>query len=581
MEIIMNKPQVDPFTLEIIKESLVAIGDEMFLTVQRTSMSTVIYEVLDFAVGITDKQGRLITQGNGVTLFLGTLDYAVRAVMTKFGVENLHPGDIFIINDPYGGGGTHLSDVTIVQPLFFENQIAGFAANKAHWTEVGGANPGSWSTTTTEIYQEGLQFPTIKIFDRGEPIQSVIDIIEANVRTPNESLGDMFAQVASTRVAERRLQEICAKYGLDVVESVMNAWLDYTEELTRQELRKIPDGVYTATDRLDYDGKEGTAYEVCVKVTKTADKIICDFTGSHSQVDLPFNLSYTGLVSSVRAALMALTDPSIPASAGCFRVIEVICPPRTIFTVERPKSVGSFQEPMSFPVDLVWHALAPVIPHRLTAGHFLSVCATIVAGQHPDTGELFLLVEPQAGGWGAGFDKDGENGMVCVGDGETYIIPIEVCEARYGVLVDQYKFDITDGGMGEYRGGRGLVRDYRVTSEEAFYTGIFSRAYDYPWGLAGGQKGSPNYFKFISTDGSETGIKAREARYPVKKNEVIRLVTGTGGGYGNPLKRTIEKVQDDVKNGYITIEHAEKYFGVTLDPTTLELIRISDERKRQ
>lgn len=576
----MNKTQVDPFTLEIIKEGLVAIGDEMFLTVQRTSMSTVIYEVLDFAVGITDKQGRLITQGNGVTLFLGTLDYAVKAVLEKFGEENLHPGDIFIENDPYGGGGTHLSDVTIIQPLFYKKQLAGFAANKAHWTEVGGANPGSWSTTSTEIYQEGLQFPTIKIFDRGEPIQSVIDIIKANVRTPNESLGDMYAQVASTRVAERRLQEICSKYGLDVVERVMEEWLDYTETLTRQELQKIPNGVYEAKDRLDYDGQEGTAYEVCVKVTKTDDKIICDFTGSHPQVDnLPFNLSYTGLVSSVRAALMALTDPRIPASDGCFRVVDVICPPRTIFTVERPAPVGSFQEPMSFPVDLVWHALAPVIPHRLSAGHFLSVCATIVAGLHPDTGELFLLVEPQAGGWGAGINKDGENGLVCVGDGETYIIPVEVCEARYGILVDQYKLDITDGGMGEYRGGRGLVRDYRITSDEAFYTGIFSRLYDYPWGLEGGLQGSPNYFKVIYADGSETERMAREARFPLKKNDVVRLVTGTGGGYGNPLKRPVEKIQDDVKNGYITIEHAEKYFGVVLEPTTLKILKISDARK--
>jgi N-methylhydantoinase B len=194
---------IDPFTLEIIKEQLVAIGDEMFVTTQRTSMSTIIYEVLDYATGLTDAQGRLITQGNGVTLFLGTLDFGVRSVLEKFGPDGLKPGDVIMTNDPYEGGGTHLSDVSLIMPIFYDGKIVAFAANKGHWTEVGGMAAGSWTTNSTEIYQEGLQFPCIKAFEEGQPIQSLIDLIRANVRTPDMSIGDMFAQVASLRIADR------------------------------------------------------------------------------------------------------------------------------------------------------------------------------------------------------------------------------------------------------------------------------------------------------------------------------------------------------------------------------------------
>ena len=207
------KQAIDPFTLEIIKEGLGAIGDEMFVTMQRTSMSTIIYEVLDYAVGLTDAKGNLITQGNGVTLFLGTLDFGARSVLDKFGAENLKPGDIYITNDPYTGGGTHLSDVSILAPIFYEGRLVAFAANKGHWTEVGGMAAGSWTTNSTEIYQEGLQFPCIKLFDQGEPIQSLLDIIRANVRTPDMSIGDMYAQVASMRIAERRFRRCAASTG--------------------------------------------------------------------------------------------------------------------------------------------------------------------------------------------------------------------------------------------------------------------------------------------------------------------------------------------------------------------------------
>jgi N-methylhydantoinase B len=542
-------------------------------------MSTIIYEVLDFAVGLTDAQGYLITQGNGVTLFLGTLDFGVRSVLEKFGPANLKPGDIYITNDPYTGGGTHLSDVSIIMPIFYEDQLVAFAANKAHWTEVGGMAPGSWTTNSTEIYQEGLQFPCVKLFDQGQPIQSLIDLVRANVRTPDMSIGDMYGQVASVRIAAQRFQEMCQKYSLEVVMAGIEALLDYGEELTRQELGKLPAGVYEAVDYIDDDGIGHGPFEVRVKVTIAGDKMICDYTGTHAQVPGPINCSRTGLYSAARAVLMALTDPAIPASEGCFRAVEVICPDGTIFTCSRPAPVSTYWETMLYASDLIWKAMAPVLPDRLPAGHFLSVCGTVVAGLHPDSGELFLLVEPQAGGWGAGADKDGENGLVCLGDGETYIIPVEVCETRYGVLVDQFGFDISDGGAGQFRGGRGLVRDYRITANEAWFTGTFGRHKYLPWGMAGGEEGSKNYTQFLFADGRAPKIYGKTAQLHLKKGDVARLITGSGGGYGDPMVRSVEQVQDDVKNGYITLDQAKQEYGLVLDPKTLAVKKRINGRK--
>ncbi len=577
----MPKNEIDPFTLEIIKEGLLAVGDEMFVTMQRTSMSTIIYEVLDYATGLTDAKGRLITQGNGVTLFLGTLDFGVQSVLDKFGEEGLKPGDIIITNDPYEGGGTHLSDVTLIMPIFFKGKISAFSANKGHWTEVGGRAAGSWTTNSTEIYQEGLQFPCIKIFNEGEPNQSLIDLIRANVRTPDMSIGDMFAQAASLRIAEKRFQELCKKYSVENVLAGVETLMNHSEQLVIQEIKKIPPGIYEASDFIDDDGVGNGPFEVKVKVTVDEDSITCDFTGSHPQVPGPVNSARTGLYSAARAVLISLTDPSIPANDGCFRPLKIICPDKTIFTCEKPASVSTYWETMMYASDLMWRAMAPVMPKKLPAGHFLSVCGVVLSGIHPDTGDLFILVEPQAGGWGAGEDKDGENGLVCVGDGETYIIPIEVCETRYGVLVDRYGYDITEGGEGRYRGGRGLVRDYRITAEEAWYTGTFGRYKFLPWGMNGGNNGSKNYTKMFFADDRKPEVFGKAAQYHMKKGDVASLITGTGGGHGDPMKRPVEMVIADLKNGYITPETAEKGYGVTVNPETFEVEKLAPGRGKK
>jgi N-methylhydantoinase B len=572
----VSTTRLDPFTGEVIKDALIAVGDEMFIALQRTSMSTIIYEVLDFASGLTDARGQLITQGNGVTGFLGTLTEAVRSTLDKFG-DDLHPGDVVITNDPYSGGGTHLSDVSLVVPIFVDGRLAAFAASKAHWTEVGGKDPGSWTTDSTEIYQEGLQFPCVKLWSRGEPNTALLDLIAANVRLPDMTLGDLHAQAASLRLGQRRFGEVCAKYGAATVHAAIEYLLDHGERLTRLELAALPNGVYEAEDFIDDDGIGNGPFRVCVKVTITDDELVCDFTGSHPQVPGPINNTATGLVSGVRTIFKAITNPSIPVNEGCFRPLRVVCPSGTVFTAERPAPVSTYWETMNYATDLVWKALAPVLPDRLPAGHLLSVCGVVVAGTHPASGELFLLVEPEVGGWGAGAAKDGESGSFCVGDGETYVIPIEVAETRYGIVVEEFGLRIDDAGAGEHRGGRGCVRTYRAVADDVTITATCGRHRFPPWAVEGGLDGSENVVEVVRHDGSVERF-GKTARLALARGERVRIVTATGGGWGDPLRRPIEAVVADVRDGYVTVEQAERDYGVRLDAATLEPTWVSPER---
>jgi len=556
--------EIDPFTLEIIKEGLNAIGDEMFVSIQRTSKSPIIYEVLDYCCGITDDKGQLLAQGNGVAGFLGTMAFAVQSTIAKFGIDKLYEGDIIVTNDPYGGGGTHLSDVSLVMPIFFDGELVAFSANKAHWTEVGGKDPGSWTTDSVDIWQEGLQFPCVKLFSRGEPIPSMMDMIEANVRTPDMTLGDVWSQVASCRLAAIRFQDLCRKFGVPLVRQAINALLDYGETMVLRELARLPAGVYEAEDWIDDDGLSSDPIYCRVRVTVSPTEFVADFTGTSPQTRGPINGSWTGLHSAVRMVFKALTDPRIPANEGCFRPMRVICPDGTVFTAQRPAPVSTYWDSMIFAGDLVWKAMAEAVPNRLAAGHFMSVCADVTYTIHPDTGRPAILVEPNAGGWGAGIDQDGEGGLVCLGDGETYILPLEVTEAIYGIQVDRFEFNTAEGGEGKFRGGPGLIRDYRILSDEGgFITSTFGRNKFTPWGVAGGRKGSPNAVQIRFADGREPITVGKTARFPLKKGDVARLITGAGGGWGDPNERARESVLADLRSELITEQTARDVYGLT------------------
>ena len=553
---------MEKFTLEIIQDTLVAAGDEMFQTLQRTSMSPIIYESLDYAVGITDTKGELLAQGNGVTAFLAALDSVVRATLEKFNGENaLEEGDVVIANTPYAGGGTHLSDVSVIYPVFYKKELVAFTVNKAHWTELGGTFPGSVSTVATEIFQEGLHFPFIKVKSKGKINEAIVDLIKANVRLPDSTLGDLFAGIAAAEVGAKRVISIVEKHGLDTFIKAKDDFLEYGERMCIEALKTIPNGVYEGITEIEDNGFGEGPFPIRAKITITDTEFIADFNGSHPQVKGATNLSFSGLVTGCRSLFKAITTPQMDANGGAFRPMKVLCEPGTIVSAEAPSAVSVYYEVLISSIDLIWKILAPLIPDKLPAGHMRSVCATFISGIHPDTHQFYIQAEPLAGGWGASNTHDGNRGQLSCGSGESYNIPIEIREMRYGIEVEQYAFHNEGGGYGEFQGGNGQYVDYKIVSDGAYLTAAFLGEKTKTWGMNGGHDGSYNYFMIIRKDGTKER-HSLGTNIALEKDDVVRCVTATGGGYGDPKDRSREQVLLDVKNGYITKEEAKEFYPI-------------------
>lgn len=553
---------VNPFILEVIKDSLLSIGEEMFIALEKTSMSPMFYEALDYACGLTDHRGNLVSQGNGVTSFIGMLSPMVKTIIAKFNNgKDLSEGDIIIINDPYQGGGSHLSDVGFVMPIFYKGELIAFSTNKGHWTEVGGMDPGSFTNNSTEIYQEGLQFPGVKVFEQGRVNQGIIEIIKSNVRLPDQSLGDMWAQVAALRTGEKRIQEVCDRYGVDKVKLSIEKLLKQGEEYAKNALKKLPKGTFYASDFIEGESFSKEKYPIQVKVTITEEKFICDFRGSHPQVKLPINCSYYGLMASVRVMFLAIIQPIKEINEGVFSLLEILVDKGSIVSATRPAPVSMNFEARLGGADLIWKALAKEIPHQLPAGHLLSVSSVLISGPLEESETDFLLVEPSVGGWGAGMNFDGQNGQFCMGDGETYNIPIEIAESRYGVLVDEYSLIEGSGGIGKYRGGLGVKRVYRALTDNQRLSIRFGRHQTKPWGVNGGQEGQNSNVIIKRRNGITEPGSGIINNIDFHKGDKVILMTPGGGGNGNPNERSKEAIESDLKNGYITSQQAQMMYS--------------------
>jgi len=551
----MTQPY-DPITIEIIQSSLQAAADEMFAALRHTAMSAIIYEVLDMGTGITDRNGELAGSGAGIPAFVGVLDKTVKRVLEKFNKPGeIEPGDIFITNDPYHGGVTHLNDVILVMPVFAGDDLVAWTANIAHWNDVGGMVPGSMSTNATEIFQEGLILAGIKLFSRGQPIRSVFDILTANCRMPDFLTGDLWAGVASVRVGEHRVLEIANKYGKDVFLHAVAEYLDYGERVSLSALKRLPKGKYSLVEEQD----SGPAYKVAVEIRD--DEFIIDLRGSPDQDKGPFNMSRDEAVTACQMAFKGVTSPDKVANGGTFRPLKVLTRPGSVFDPIYPAAQGIYYEITIRLHDLIVRCLAQHMPDRLPAGSFASVCGTLFGGTHPDTGRAYAVIEPELGGWGGSPRADGNSGQFCALHGETYNCPAEVAEARYGVTVDYLSFHDEDGGAGLHRGGKGVRIDYRIKSDNAWLTVAYTRSKVPPWPLEGGCQGSPNHVLIVRANGT-TERYSVVSGLTLNTDDVIRVMTATGAGWGNPMQRSLELVKEDLKNGYITEEQANRYYGL-------------------
>ena len=574
----MAEVKINPVTLDIVKDSLIAVSNEVFYAFARTSMSPIIYETLDYASGIADVNGKLLTQGNGACGFIGLIAPMIQEIINKYGKENMHPGDVYLINDPYLGGGTHLSDIGMVMPVFYGEELIAFIGNKAHWSDVGGMAAGSFTTDSQDVFQEGLRFSGVKLLDRGEICKPLLEMIRSNVRFPETSEGDMWGQIASLRTGYKRIGELCEKYTVEVVKESMKRLLEQGAKIAFNRIKELPKGSWEMEEFMDDDGY-GNLVRVKVKITITEDEFIADFTGSSPQVASPINTGYSSLCAGVKVIYMSILGPELAVNDGVFEPMRIFAEDGSIMRCHAPAPTSCYFESMIYASDVVWKALAPVFPEALGAGHMLSVCSVVLAGTKQGSGEPFLIVEPTGGGWGASDGKDGEVGQFCVGDGETYNVPVEMAENRYGIMIDEYSLHTDGAGAGKYRGGSGAVRSYRAMTDGQLFTASFGRNKFPAWGAAGGQDGSYNYFEFHNADGSKEGPMGIVARHVMNKDDVVYMVTCTGGGYGNPLERDPKQVAWDVKNEYISVRQAEEDYGVIVDAETFEVKGLTDARK--
>ena len=539
----MSQP-IDPFAASVIQESLLAIGDEMFAALKKTAMSPIIYEVLDAGTAVTLANGDLAASGSGIPTFVGVLDKAVKRILEiQGGPAAIEPGDLFVTNDPYYGGVTHLNDVVLALPVFAGDRLVAWTANIAHWNDVSGRARGSMSTEATEIWQEGLRLPAVRLFENGEILAPVMDIIKTNSRLPDFVEGDLWAGIAAARTGERALLALVDKYGVETFVTALDDYLDLGERTTRAGMADLPQGTFEIEERQD----TGEIWRATIEIDP--DSFTVDLTDNPDQSAGPYNTSRDGAVIAAQMILKSTTAPQTPMNAGSIRPLTVLTRPGSRFHAQEPAPHGFYFETRIRLHDLLCRCLAPHLPDRLPAGGFASICGTFISGRHPDTGRPFTMVEPEVGGWGATRDRDGTTAMFSNVHGETFNCPAEITEARYGLVVARHSLNTEPGGNGTWRGGRGIVVDYGVRADGTSLTCGYSRAVEPPWGMAGGEPGTPNRVEVLRKNGGGKERYAMASEIPLNEGDTVRITTGQGGGYGPPASRAVTAVEKDRRNG--------------------------------
>jgi len=550
----------------MVRAAIDSTANEMFLVTVRTAKSPIIYETYDFSTGITNAKAETVGISLLIPLWAGVHRFIAKSMVLDFmsAGEPMLPGDIVICNDPYTTG-THMNDIGLAMPIFDADKIIAIATAKGHCSDIGGMNPGSFGPGSTEIFQEGTFIPPVKYYHEGKLNEEVLKILVGNSRIPDYMRGDLEALAASLRLAEKRMKGLIAKYGSETVRVTMEETIRDGERMARARLAELPMGEFYAEDFLDEGFTSKEPLKVSVKVKITKDEFLADFTGNPEAPRVSVNTTLPATFAAVGTIFLAITNPRAQFNQGLMAPIRLVCPENTIFNAKRPRPVSVYWETMTYAEDLVWKALAPSIPDKMSAGHFLSICSEIIAGTDPRNGEYFVLVEPNPGGWGAANNADGESALMNIADGETYANPVEVLEIRYPVIVEKHKLNTEAGsGPGRFRGGVGMIKDYKVLADDAVFTTAVNRSKIPPWGVAGGQTGVVNSMVLLR-DGKELMRVSRILGFKLDRGDVLSIRSGGGGGWGDPFERDTELVLGDVHNRMITEETAEKMYAVAVD----------------
>jgi N-methylhydantoinase B len=564
---------LDPVITEIVRNGVIAVTEEMKTNLMRTAYNMIIYEALDFTVGLFTPDGETVSIGIGLPMFIRGMAETVKAKLRHFGQDGnksgIRPGDIYVTNDAYITG-SHLNHVTLTLPIFHKGELVGFSCCMAHWIDIGGTLGGM----TTDIYSEGLQIPILKYQDRGKVNQDLVDIIRQNVRLPSRAVGDLRAQVTAVKTGERRFLQLIERYGREQVAASIVAIMDRSEAAARARTRSIPDGVYEAESFMDDDGiSVGKPIPIRVRVEVKGEEMVIDLTDVSAQVRGFFNSGITTGHACAQVAYKCLTSPTdYPINDGSFRSLTAIVPPGRVVSATRPAPMRWW---MTFPmtiVDTVFKALAPAIPDRVIAGHHADLLVAGFHGINPKTHEFFLgNFGPLGGGWGAKRAEDGVSGTVCINDGDTHNSPNEQVEAKFPIVVERYALVPDSGGAGRHRGGLGVERVVRARTAVTLNTQI-ERAHCRPWGLGGGLDGRGNAVALRLGGQWKTDFpNAKVLVAHIKPGDAFRLRSGGGGGYGEPLERPVEDVRHDVRQGYVSVHEAAEFYGVVVDAETLEV----------
>ena len=549
----------DPVRLELIKNAIGSVVDEMVLTVIRIAYSSIMKDTMDLSSAFCDRHGRMIAQGLSLPLHLGSVPDAMEAVIAKYG-QSLGPGDIVVLNDPYQGG-MHLPDIFMFKPVFVGDRLLGYAMLVAHHNDMGGRVPGSSAADSTEIYQEGLRIPILKLYERGKPNQTLMDMIAINVRIPDVVLGDLQAQAAACRIAERGMTELAERYGIDELEHYFDELLDYSEREARRTIRSIPDGVYRFTDHLDDDGvNPEQPVTVSVAVHVKDDELTVDLTGTSPQVRGAINSTLSFAKSAVYFAVRSVMDSDAPNNAGFFRPIHVKAPLGCLVNPKPPAAVAARGISGFRLIDAMFGALAQAIPERLRAAGEGGT-TSYSFGCYDAEGRFSLFREAVMGAWGGGYRREGIDGVANAAANISNA-PIEMVENQAPIRVERYELVPDSGGPGQWRGGMSVMRQLRFLGERATLQLRSDRRYHPPYGLMGGRNGAASN-NLLDDGGNWTQLPTKFTR-PLAKGQAVRHTTAGAGGYGDPLRRDPALVLEDVRNGRVTTDGAERDYGVAI-----------------
>ncbi|SFR51463.1 hydantoinase B/oxoprolinase family protein [Halogeometricum limi] len=550
---------VDPVTLEVVRNACAAIAEEMNANLVRTGYSPNIKERRDCSTALFDAEGEMIAQAETMPVHLGAMPFSVRAAVDRFPRETLSPGDAVLLNDPFRGGA-HLPDLTLVSPVFVDGEVVAYAANRAHHADIGGARAGSVAADSTEIYQEGLRIPPVKYASGDEVNEDVLAMILANVRTPEERRGDLRAQEAANATGRRRFADLAERHG-DELPTILDAVKDYSERRMRAEISDLPDGTYEFSDLLDDDGRGNEDLPVEVAVTVDGDEVVVDFEGTAAQTEGPINAVFAVTASATYYAVRCVTDPDIPPNHGCYRPVTIEAPEGTIVNPTLPAAVvGGNLETSQRVTDAVLGAFGSVVPERVVAGSQGTMNNVTFGGTDPRTESPYAFYETQGGGFGGRAGKDGMD-AVHVHMSNTMNTPAEVLETAYPLRVERYELRENSGGAGQFRGGLGLRRDIRVRDHEATFSLLADRRTHAPYGLAGGEDGEPGDAALVDDDGADVDRLPGKTTRELPPGSVVSIRTPGAGGYGPASDRDPAALARDLRLGVVTESDAKSTYG--------------------